>query len=390
MTPVAIALLAVLAVSVFLIAYAYFLYPAALWTAARFVSSPRPTLDTDDADLPTVSLVVAAYNEEDVIAEKIENSFELDYPEEKLEIVVFSDASSDRTDDIVRSYADRGVRLERIEGRVGKTECQNQVAEMVDGDVLVFSDANCMYEPDAVRRLLARFDDGVGCVVGELRHTRTEDDVEGESLYWRYTRLVKRLETRLGSVVKGNGAIYAVRNEDYVPLPADAMSDFAEPLAIRENGRAVKYAHDAVARERTAGSVEAEQARKTRMATRSWHTVAHHLALLNPLRYGWFSLKMFSDTVLWWSTPFLFATAFLSATALFALTGSLLAGLVAAGHLGLIVLGALGYYLDRRRGSVPFLFHVPHYFLVGHYSLVVGVWNFVRGENIVTWNTMND
>lgn len=397
-------LLALLVVSILSIAYAYFLYPAALWVGVQLLSSPTHAVRPDEHAVghdehavghaeetrPTVTLIIAAYNEEGVIAEKIENSLQLEYPDEKLEIVVFSDASSDRTDDIVRSYADRGVELERIEGRVGKTACQNQVAEMADTDLLVFSDANCMYESDAIKRLVARFDNDVGCVVGELRHTRTENDVEGESLYWRYTRLVKRLETKLGSVVKGNGAIYAVRRADYVPLPADAMSDFAEPLAIRKRGRMVKYASDAVAREQTAGTVEAERDRKTRIATRSWHTVSQHLELFNPSKYGWYSLKLFTDTILWWSTPFLFVLAFLSATALFVSTMNPVFGVVLLGHVLLVLFGALGYYLDRRRASVPFLFHVPYYFLVGNYSLLVGTWNFLRGHNIVTWETMNE
>ena len=389
MSPLAAGLLVAFVTSLSLAAFAYVLYPALLSALARFASSrDDPTLADDD--LPTVSLIIAAYNEESVIADKIANSLALDYPDGKLDVVVFSDASSDRTDDVVRSYADRGVTLERIEGRVGKTECQNRVAERVDGEILVFSDANAMYDADAIRRLVARFDDDVGCVVGELRHTRTDDDVKGESLYWRYTRLVKRLESRLGSVVKGNGAIYAVRREEFVPLPADAMSDFAEPLAVRERGRRVAYAHDAVARERTAGSVEAELARKTRIATRSWHTVAQHPGLLNPLNYGRYSLQLFTDTVLWWTTPLLFAVAFASAAALWLLTGSVAFGFVTAGFVGLLLAGLVGHALNRRGSSVPSPFHVAHYFLVGNYSLVVGGWNFLRGRNVVTWNTAND
>ncbi|WP_135828649.1 glycosyltransferase family 2 protein [Halorussus halobius] len=389
MTPLRVGLLAAFVTSLSLASFAYVLYPALLHVLARFAPSNEGQALSDD-DLPAVSLIIAAYNEEAVIADKIENSLALDYPAEKLDVVVFSDASSDRTDEIVRSYADRSVELERIEGRVGKTECQNRVAERVGGEILVFSDANCMYDADAIRRLVARFDDDVGCVVGELRHTRTEDDVEGESLYWRYTRLVKRLESRLGSVVKGNGAIYAVRREDYVPLPADAMSDFAEPLAVRERGGRVAYAHDAVARERTAGSVEAELSRKTRIATRSWHTVAQHRGLLNPLQYGRYSLQLFTDTVLWWTTPLLFAVAFASATALWVLTGSVVFGLVVAGFVALLLAGLVGHVLNRQGSSVPSLFHVPHYFLVGNYSLLVGVWNFLRGHNVVTWNTANE
>jgi cellulose synthase/poly-beta-1,6-N-acetylglucosamine synthase-like glycosyltransferase len=388
MDPVAIALFAVFLTSSVSLLHVFVLYPGLLSVAARLTPATE-TRDTD-VELPTVSLIIAAYNEEDVIAEKIENSLELDYPSEKLDVVVFSDESDDRTDDIVRSYAGEGVELQRIEGRVGKTECQNRVAAEAETDVLVFSDANCMYEPDAIRRLVDKFTDDVGCVVGELRHTRSGDDVVGESVYWRYNRFVKRLESKIGSVVKGNGAIYAVQNDDYVELPADSMSDFGEPLAIRERGRRVKYAHDAVAREQTAGSVEAEISRKTRIATRSWHTLWQHLELLDPLRYGRYSFQLFTDTVLWWSVPVLLAATFISAVGLWLSIGSALFALVVAGFVAFLALGAVGHLLERNGASTPSVVHVVYYFLMSNYSLLVGGWNFLRGRNIVTWETMNE
>lgn len=382
------ALLVTFVVSAGLAAYAYVLYPATLLAVSRFASGEARR--DPAADLPSVALIIAAYNEENVIADKIENSLELDYPGDKLDVIVFSDASSDRTDDVVRSYASAGVELDRIEGRVGKTECQNRVAERVDADVLVFSDANSMYEPDAVRRLVARFGDGVGCVVGEVRHTRSEDDVKGESVYWSYRRLVKRLESKIGSVVVGNGAIYAVRSADYVRLSPDLTSDLAEPLAVRRRGRTVKYAADAVARERTAGSVAVERARKTRIATRSWHTVGQYLDLTNPFEYGFYAVQLVSNTVLWWSTPALLTVAFASAVALAALADPVVFGTVVAGYLLVLALGLTGHHLDKTGRDVPDLFHIPHYFIVGNYSLVVGWLNFLRGENVVTWETAND
>jgi cellulose synthase/poly-beta-1,6-N-acetylglucosamine synthase-like glycosyltransferase len=391
MSATTLVLFAGVAVSLLLLSYIYALYPVALLLASRFVlTSATSHSDRSDDELPSVSLIIAAYNEEAVIGRKIENSLALEYPSDKLEIVVFSDASSDRTDEIVESYADRGVRLERIQGRVGKTECQNRVAAMVDADVLVFSDANCMYEPDAIRKLVSRFDDDVGCVVGELRHTRTEDDVVGESIYWRYNRLVKRLESKISSVVKGNGAIYAVRADRYVPLPADSMSDFAGPLAIRKRGYAVQYAHDAVAREPTAGSVDAERSRKIRMVTRSWHTLRRHLELLNPLRFGIYSVQFFTDTILWWCSPLLFLGLFTSAALLWLQTGHVLFSLVVGGYAMLIALGLVGRYLERNRTEAPSVFHISHYFLVGNYSLVMGALNFLRGRTIVTWETANE
>lgn len=387
-------LLVVFVASVALIAHAYFLYPLFLYLLAAVLPDGDGDGEFPEAEttLPSVALVIAAYNEEAVIEEKIENSLELNYPGEKLNIIVFSDASSDQTDAIVRSYADAGIELIRIEGRVGKTECQNRVAAAVDAEVLVFSDANSMYEPDAIRSLVSRFDDGVGCVVGELRYRQTTDGVEGESLYWRYARFIKRLESKIGSVVKGNGAVYAVRREEYVPLPPDTMSDFAEPLTVRVSGAEVKYEPRAVAWEHTAGSIKAEQSRKIRIITRSWYTISRYRSIFNPFEYGWYALQVFTDTVLWWSMPILSLIAFGSATLLAVLTGSLIFAAVTAACVGLLLLGSIGFYLDRLRGAdtIPAIFHVPHYFLVVNHSLLVGLWSFFYGKNIISWETSNE
>lgn len=366
------------------LAHTYFLYPAFLSVARRVRKSSLPvgSLDT----YPPVVLIIAAYNEEDVIAEKIENSLELDYPREKLDIVVFSDASSDRTDEIVESYADEGVRLMRIEGRVGKTACQNRVVEAVDGDIVVFSDANSMYEPDAITELVRGFAPGIGCVVGELRYT-TEDGVEGESAYWRYERLLKRLESEVHSLVSGNGSIYAVRASSYVPLDPDATSDFAEPLALVENGEIVTYAPDAVARERTGDSTQSELSRRTRIVTRSWNTVAAYAGLLNPFEYPVFSFQLVSHKLLRWLSPLFLLLALLSNVLLVLLPSNPIYDVFLALQLlfyGLAVWGAVADYLSI---SSPLYAHVPYYFLVANYGMTAGLLRFLHGRNVVTWET---
>lgn len=385
-------LLGVFLVSLALFLHPFVVYPVLLGILSRTdIARGEGRDETITGEYPTVTLVIAAYNEEDVIESKIENSLELEYPDDRLDIVVFSDASSDRTDEIVSSYEDSGVRLVRIEGRVGKTECQNRVVEDLTSDLIVFSDANTVYDPGAIEALVQYFDDDVGCVVGEVRYEadgpKQADDVEGESLYWRQQRLIKRLESRVRSVVKGNGAIYAVRRECYVPLPADAMSDFAEPLAIRSRGAQVRYAPNALAWEDTAGSIDAERARKVRMTTRSWHTITDYLHLLNPVRYGLYSFLVLSSTILLWSSPlFLIATV---ATAL--VLATVTSTPVFDATVALFALGGLfaivGQQLDRRVGSAPIIFHVPHYFLVGNYSLLLGFVNFLQGRTIVVWET---
>jgi len=363
--------------------YVYFLYPALLCIATLFTEEVEQPLDEEA--LPTVSLVIAAYNEEEVIAEKIENSLRLDYPREKLSVVVFSDASSDRTDEIVRSYSDAGIRLERIEGRVGKTECQNRVVETVDSEIIVFSDADSMYEPKAIRELLSKFAPDVGCVVGELRYRRY--GVQAESAYREYEKLIKRLEPRLSSIVGGNGSIYAVRNASYVPLPPEHTSDFAEPLAIVRNGERAEYASNAAAWENTGETVGSEVNRRIRIATRLWNTVTDYTSLFNPVEYRLFSVQLLSHTVLRWLSPFMLLIAAVSNVALGLVKRSPMYRLLLLlqGVFYLLALG--GAVADELEITTPTIAYVPYYFLRLNYSLLIGFYNFVSKKNIITWNT---
>ena len=384
MTPLTALVMIVFGVSLFGLLQTYFIYPAFLYVITSLQNSEGNVSTTQQ--LPTVTLVIAAYNEEDVIEEKIENSLQLEYPEDKLRIIVFSDESSDRTDEIVRSYRDSGIELRRIEGRVGKTECQNQVAAELESDIIVFSDANSMYEADSIKKLVDGFDSGVGCVVGELRY-EDQSDVEGESFYWRYEQVIKKLESKFNSLVTGNGSIYAVRRSSYVPLSRDAISDFAEPLAIVSNGETVKYATGAVAWEQTGDSVESEQSRRTRIVTRCWHTVASFAELLNPVRHPLFSFELVSHKILRWLSPVLLLVVFLSNLALVLTASSMVFTLLFAMQLLFYLCAVIGWAGDRLGFQTMVLFHVPYYFLVSNYGMFVGLANFVKGRNIVTWET---
>ncbi|MDJ1433103.1 glycosyltransferase family 2 protein [Halostagnicola sp. A-GB9-2] len=376
-------LLVALVASVALLVWTYFLYPAFLFV---WVSLTSDTDRSEPDELPSVALVIAAYNEEEVIAEKIENSLDLAYPDDRFSIVVFSDASSDRTDEIVRSYESEGVKLIRIEGRVGKTECQNRVAERLDEEIIAFSDANSMYEPDAIMELVRGFDSEVGCVVGELKY-RDSSDVEGESLYWKYESAIKQLESTFHSTVAGNGAIYAVRNSSYVPLSRDTISDFAEPLAIVSNGEKAVYAKDATAWESTAEQVEEELSRRSRIATRSWHTIAKFSHLLNPVSYPLFSLQLFSHKILRWLSPILLAGTIIANLGLVLVSPSPVYVVLLGAQILFYSLAAIGAVHDRMGLLNPIVTYVPYYFLTSNYGMLIGLWNFVVGQNIVTWDT---
>lgn len=362
----------------------YFLYPIILLIASRFRGSSQLTASIDE--YPSVSLIIAAYNEEEIIAEKIENSLELTYPSEKLEIIVFSDASSDRTDEIVGSYADEDVRLMRIEGRVGKTECQNRVASAVESDILVFSDANSMYDPNAITSLVRTFSPEVGCVVGELRYS-VEGGVEGESVYWQYEQYIKRLESAVNSLVGANGSIYAVRASSYVPLPRSETSDFAEPLAIVESGEAVRYAANAVAREQTGDSTQSELNRRKRIVTRTWNTLSNYTRLLNPFEYPAFSFQLVSHKLLRWLSPVFLLLTFVSNALLAVLSSSPVYDVTFVLQLLFYGLAVVGSVTDRLSiDSLPYI-RVPYYFIVANYGMSVGLYRFLGGTNIVTWET---
>ena len=261
---------------------------------------------------PSVTLLISAYNEAAVIRKKLENALDLDYPHDLLEIVVVSDASDDGTDEIVEEYAPRGVRLFRQAERRGKTEGLNAVMPTVRTDVVVFSDANAMYSRDALLMLVRNFADGdVGCVTGEAQYVPHGDAVAdvGERLYWGYEMQIKRLETSLGSMVGGDGAIYAIRTPLWRTLPPNAINDFMNPLQIVAAGWRATYEPMATCLEETAGDTRAEYKRRVRIVSRSWRAVLHTPQVLNPFRVGIFAWSILSHKVLRWFSGFFAVTA---------------------------------------------------------------------------------
>jgi len=285
-----------------LVAYVYIGFPVLLWLL-RYMTGGKPVQVGDHR--PAVTLVISAFNEADIIAEKITNSLELDYPKELLEIVIVSDASDDGTDEIVQGLEARGIRLLKMRERGGKTLGLNEALKSVSGDIIVFSDANAMYKPDAIQALVRNFhDSNVGAAVGESTYSDSTNDAEkSESAYWRYEKVIKHLESQLGSVVGGDGAIYAIRKELYRPMAADALSDFVNPCQIVEQGKRCLYEPAAVSVEKAAGAFDKEFKRKVRIVNRAWRATMSMKHLLNPFRYGLFAVKLLSHKLLRWLVP---------------------------------------------------------------------------------------
>jgi cellulose synthase/poly-beta-1,6-N-acetylglucosamine synthase-like glycosyltransferase len=297
-----------------LCAYTYFVYPLCLWLAARVFAKAAPAPGIVPAKLPEVTLLVAAHNEERVIEEKILNSLALHYPSRRLNIVVASDGSTDATPAIVARYRGRGVRLLHYPERRGKSAVLNAAIAQTGGEILVLSDANTEYRPDAVLKLARWFTDPrVDTVCGRLLLRDPAHGTNVDGLYWRYETFMKKCEGRLGALLGANGAIYAIRRDAFVPIPGNTIiDDFVIPLAskLRHNGRIV-YDCEAVAAEETPPTIASEFRRRIRIGTGAYQSLAILWKLVSP-RYGWTALAFLSHKLLRWLVPFLLLAALVS------------------------------------------------------------------------------
>jgi cellulose synthase/poly-beta-1,6-N-acetylglucosamine synthase-like glycosyltransferase len=250
-------------VSLAALAWTHVLYPVVAQLLARVVAHPVRKGDVE----PVVTIVVAAYNEEASIARRIDNLLELDYPSDKVEIVVSSDASTDRTEEIALQYPDVRV-IANPKG--GKVAAQDSAVRQTDGEIVAFSDANCTWSPDALRTLVRSFaDPDVAYVCGQL-HVLRPDGSNKEGVYWRYEMHVRDAESRLGSITGGNGSIYALRRPDYVEVDSRFGHDLSLPYLMVQHGRRAVYEPSANAWEKPTPSNEAEYHRKVRMFEHCW------------------------------------------------------------------------------------------------------------------------
>ena len=285
--------------------YAYVGYPLALWLlAAGRRAAPAPG---EPRDWPTVSISLPAYNEEAAIGGALDALLKLDYPADRLQILVVSDASSDATDEIVRGYSDRGVELLSLSERGGKTAAENAAAEHLRGDIVVNTDASIRLLPESLKRLVAALqDERVGVASGRDVSVGAEgtEAVAGETGYVGYEMWIRSLETRLGSIIGASGCYYATRRDLHaIPVPEHLSRDFAAALKARMHGFRSVHVHDAICLVPRTGSPRAEFRRKRRTIARGLETLWHFRSLMNPFRYGGFALKLISHKLCRWLVP---------------------------------------------------------------------------------------
>jgi cellulose synthase/poly-beta-1,6-N-acetylglucosamine synthase-like glycosyltransferase len=374
------------------VVYTYVLYPALLYGLVllgqvgrdvRFIlKGTDPTVSRTVPTTPRVSLIIAAHNEEAIIGDKLLNSLALDYPANQLEILVASDGSTDRTNDLVRSFARYGVRLLDYPDRPGKIGALSRAVAEATGDVVVLSDANPMYRPDALQHLLRPFSDPqVGAVCGEIRFIGSDENVRSEGMYWRYEVTLKRLESQINSVLGANGAIYALRRELYETPPDYIVADdFVIPMRIRARGYRVVYEPLAVALEEMSPTLEKEFSRKARIGAAVFQAIPATWSLLNPCR-GFIAFAYWSHKILRWLVPFFLLAALITSVAL--ASQPLYAGLLGT-QLLLYLCAFLGHLCNRRQCRVGWL-NAPYYFSYMNLALLFGFVRFLRGQQKSAW-----
>jgi cellulose synthase/poly-beta-1,6-N-acetylglucosamine synthase-like glycosyltransferase len=357
-------------VSLGLLVWAHVGYALAVAALARL--RPHPVRKRDVA--PRVDVIVAANDEESVIEERLVNLLAQDYPPERLGVLVASDGSTDRTEELVEEAARRDARISLLRRpREGKAAAQNAAVRQSDAEIVAFSDANSLWAPDALRSLVRAFaDDDVAYACGQLRLAATDDNQEG--LYWRYETWIREQEGRLGSITAGNGAIYAVRKADYVEHAFG--HDFGLPYQLVRRGRRAVYLSEAVAYEKPAADAEEEYRRKARMFSRAWrHVLAGGIFRgVGPL----YAFELFSHRLLRYASGFLHAV--LLGTSIALARQGLLYELALSAQLAWLVLGVAG----RLRIPVPGA-QLAYYYLLVTCATVAGLFRYLRSGVPVTW-----
>ena len=348
------------------LAWTHVAYPAGAEIAARVRS--RPVRKDDDAT-PAVTVVVAAYNEEAVIERRIDNLLALDYPAEKLSVVVASDASSDRTNDLVAAAAERDDRVSLLDcPRGGKVAAQNRAVAGITTDVVAFSDANCTWAPDALRHLVAALaDPDVAYVCGQLRY-ETAAGTNREGTYWRYEMKLRDAESRLGSVTGGNGSIYALNRRDYVDVDPRWGHDLSFPYRMVQAGRRAVYEPLARAFEKPTPSNETEYRRKVRMFEHCWEITLRG-SMLRGLPPGYL-VSMISHRVLRYGSGVLHLALLASSLAL--VGDGWAYGIVLAGQIAVLGAAAAGVSIAR-------------YYTLVTWATVVALVNYLRQGVPATW-----
>jgi cellulose synthase/poly-beta-1,6-N-acetylglucosamine synthase-like glycosyltransferase len=378
-----------------LIVYTYLMYPVLLFLAYtssqvvrdwQYLTSRRDRRASPRGGegLPRVSFLISAYNEEACLPGKLENLRQLAYPADKLEVIIVSDGSTDRTNEILRAAEGPNFKVLILPERGGKANALNLAVAAARHEILVFSDAATLFAPDAMQNLVRHFvDPSVGVVCGALQFEGTEESKQTDGVYWSYESMLRLMEARLGATLTASGAIYALRRAGYQPLPpGSVLEDFLIPMNARKQGYRVLYDPEAVGTEFAASTVGGEFTRRVRLAVGSFRALGELVRV--PLG-GFTMLAFVSHKLLRWTVPFLLIGMLVSNTWL---VNRSYYGFALAGQLLFYLWAALGYFLRNRMKRVRFAL-VGYFLLAMNLAFLVGFFRYLRGRQEVTWQRVS-
>lgn len=365
--------------------YVYVGYPALLLLVAMFRRHRRAVLGYT----PSISVLIAACNEEASLREKLEQTLQLDYPPDKMEVLVLSDGSQDRTDEIAKEFPDPRVHLVHIPERRGKTNAQNEGVKHATGEVLIFSDATTIYHPQALLYLAANYrDPGVGAVSGRYQYFDPRQDSPtglGTVAFWNHENNIKVLQSRISTLTGCCGCIYSVRKSAYTNLSPDIISDLVQPLWVIQKGYRVVFEDRALAYEQTTESIPEEFRMRVRVITRGMHGLLSVPELFKPWKHPWIAFQLFSHKILRWLAPLLL---------LLLLADNLL--LVKHAYFReLFILQLCFYAIALLQAMVPLhrrwkLLGVPLYFCTLNAAAFLGLIELLRGKRHVIWQPVRN
>ncbi len=339
-------------------------------------------------DLPTCTLLIAAYNEENFISEKIRNTLALVYPEGKLEIVFITDGSTDRTPDILIEFPE--IKLLHQNGRRGKVAAIHRAVAQINTEIIIFTDANTLLNKDALIKISRHYaNEKVGAVAGEKRvhfNEKADAGAAGEGFYWKYESLLKKWDSELYSTIGAAGELFSVRSNLYSPVSDDTiLDDFMISMLIAEKGYRIAYEPEAFAIETASENISEELKRKVRIAAGGIQSIVRLKALLNIFRYGLLSFQYISHRVLRWTiTPFLLILILVLNGLILFNSKEIIYPILLAGQIIFYVLAYSGSILEKRELRLK-IFFIPYYFCVMNYAVIWGIKRYLWKQQSAVW-----
>jgi cellulose synthase/poly-beta-1,6-N-acetylglucosamine synthase-like glycosyltransferase len=363
----------------------YAFYPVIIWIIGKI----KPFIVQKAEIFPSISILIPAYNEANSIEKKLKNTFALEYPDDKIEILIGSDGSTDETVTIAAQYSNEKLKIIDFKENRGKTAVQNDLVNSSKGEILAFTDAASFLMEDALRMIVRNFADlRVGCVAGRMRFSDTDANITAESqgIYWKYESRIRELESKIGNLIGVDGPLYAVRRDCYAPLEPHIISDLLTPLLVLEKGKKVVWEPHAVVREDPTQKAGQEFNTRRRITLRGLTGLAAHARLLNPFKYPILAVQIIFHKVLRW---FVGPIVVLNILACLVLAGNWLFKTILILYLLFFLSAGLGWYSERT-GIKSRMLTVPYYFSLVNLAATMGIFDFLRKKQAVSWKPVRN